>query len=89
MLGNAYVHVNKKQIKKQKHECYNFFLIYQYCVVRSECKHFFVVDILDFFLNKLLKGQKKKILLISIMSLFHPKKVWELGISPPDISNEF
>lgn len=24
MLGNAYVHVNKKQIKKQKHECYNF-----------------------------------------------------------------
>lgn len=49
MLGNAYVHVNKKQIKKQKHECYNFFLIYQYCVVRSECKHFFVADILDFF----------------------------------------
>lgn len=25
MLGNAYVHVNKKQIKKQKHECYIFF----------------------------------------------------------------
>lgn len=23
------------------------------------------------------------------MSLFHPKKVWELGVSPPDISNEF
>lgn len=29
MLGNAYVHVNKKQIKKQKHECYIFFKIYQ------------------------------------------------------------
>lgn len=29
MLGNAYVHVNKKQIKKQKHECYILFKIYQ------------------------------------------------------------
>lgn len=29
MLGNAYVQLNKKQIKKRNHVCYNFFLIYQ------------------------------------------------------------